>query len=394
MEDADDRRKITDDNERSDTSIKETLTNYSQESSVHGVKYIGGYQIAGLRKIIWATAILLSIFFCSFMIYPRVQVFQRRPVSTKVTLEYKSPLQFPAVTVCNLNYLRLSYLMSEPGLKIIADFPPAGFRYTYSNATLQDFRNFTYDDVLRKGGHKMDVLFNRCSWLDSLINCSEYFTERLTAFGKCYTFNSLERVRKGGKLLTTTSSGSDHGLWLRVFVEQDEYAASVGLSAGIKVLVHNQIEEPLIGEFGFAVQPGVELLAAVRAQKINYLPAPYEGGMCRNMSDPTIKNPLKYFKHYSHSSCRRECFLKKIFEICNCSYNVPDPSDIGGQLGFCLGASILSLYEILEFIIVFAVKSFTKVKTRTASRVGVANERPNEQEGNEKKTGLYLEELY
>ncbi|XP_074652905.1 acid-sensing ion channel 2-like [Tubulanus polymorphus] len=405
-----------------------SIVDFSQESSVHGIKYVGCYDTAVIRKVIWCLMIIASIVFCICMIHPRVLVYMRKPVSTKITIEYESPMEFPAVTICNLNTLRKSYLMSDPVLRIIAENPPTpNFKVQYDNATLQAFKNYKYETILREGGHLLNKFMFQCYWLNRKINCSDYFDDVLTSYGRCYTFNSRKYVQRNGKPLEVTTSGSDQGLWVRINVQQYENAISSGASAGIKVLVHDQNEVPLVREFGFAVQPGVEALAALSSQRLNFLPAPYEGGHCKNMSDPNVKNPLKYFPTYSHSSCQRECRLVALFKTCNCSLYVNDskyqvqvttamvPSnlaaellrnvinqsttsmrenflemrvyykqlvydhirqqpeyswqqliaDVGGQLGFCIGASILSLYEIVEFLAMFLLKLWTSLRSKT-----------------------------
>ncbi|XP_074652904.1 acid-sensing ion channel 2-like [Tubulanus polymorphus] len=460
------------DDKRTTSSIKETVIDFSQDSSVHGIKYVGGYDVATIRKVTWIVMILGSISFCICMIHPRVAVYVKKPVSTKSKIEYRSPMPFPVVTICNMNALRLSHLKNHSHLQILAEKTPFDDLFL-TDAIKQVFMNYTYDELLSSGGHKLNALLFECYWLNAKINCSDYFDETYTHYGRCFSFNSYKYIqRTGRKALEVTSSGSDQGLWVRIDIEQREYAltSSTSLSAGIKVLVHDQTEQPLIREYGLAIQPGVEALLGVTFKKTSHLPAPYEDGECRNTSDPNMQYPLDYFQHFSHSSCRRECLLKNIFEVCNCRYQVNDsnyepctllqyyecvvkipparfdsecvntcpvpcdvnsyelqlstamtPSnqaatyfkshmgvtkedmrenfiemrvyfeqleyeniyqvpeyewqqliaDIGGQLGFCIGASILSVYELGEFVVIFVVKSCLRVRNLAKSSTEV-----------------------
>lgn len=51
-------------------------------------------------------------------------------------------------------------------------------------------------------------------------------------------------------------SGADHGLRMTLNIEQYEYMRGPHDSAGIKILIHDQNEVPLVKDLGQAVPPG------------------------------------------------------------------------------------------------------------------------------------------
>ncbi|XP_074652906.1 acid-sensing ion channel 2-like [Tubulanus polymorphus] len=262
-----------------------------------------------------------------------------------------------------------------------------------------------------------------CYWSHRQINCSNYFDEQYTSYGKCYTFNRHKVTRRYGAPLEVATSGSEQGLWVRINVEQHEYAVSNVLSAGIKALIHDQSEEPLVRELGFAVQPGVEALVAVS----NFLLIVYSSfdkkqNIMFNIKLLIGRCSFSIFllaasiNQRCHKSCLPPCLLTKYtvqvstammpsnrvgqflekqnisltrlrenfidmriyFEDLEIEHFYQEPeyewqqliADVGGQLGFCLGASILSVYELFEFLIILPLK-MCKRKRNISTRVTV-----------------------
>ena len=58
--------------------------------------------------------------------------------------------------------------------------------------------------------------------------------------------------------------GADWGLRLRINVEQYEYMMGPNGGAGVKVLVHDQNEVPIVSELGQAVAPGSHALLGIQ----------------------------------------------------------------------------------------------------------------------------------
>lgn len=83
-------------------SLKTILLNLLQKSSVYAVSQLvtsSGF----CRRILWLLVLLLGLSGCSYEIYHFLTVYFQYPVV--ITLEVKNnwKLDFPAVTVCNLN---------------------------------------------------------------------------------------------------------------------------------------------------------------------------------------------------------------------------------------------------------------------------------------------------
>ena len=101
------------------------------------------------------------------------------PFNTSIRREYVGEMQFPAVSFCNLNDMRLSVLDGTMVDKAILDH-----RYT-ANVTSAEYRNVT-----RSATHRLDEMLVECIF-DGQPCSANNFTEFDWMQGdRCFTFNS------------------------------------------------------------------------------------------------------------------------------------------------------------------------------------------------------------
>ena len=90
-------------------SVKEIFNDWAQESSIAGLNNAAKARTR-MRTIMWA---VIFAFFSLMTLSNLVSViseFYTYPVTTSINLTHKSQVDFPAVTICNLNRSVLSYL--------------------------------------------------------------------------------------------------------------------------------------------------------------------------------------------------------------------------------------------------------------------------------------------
>ncbi len=154
------------------------------------------------------------------------------PISSIVTLKYVTNLTFPAVTICNYNQWRKSVVEQENSEFVYQFFFPAlrgNNSFHIGDYNVTDL-NITAE-VLR-GAHQKEDMIRDCSWR-TVEKCSyENFTQIITDFGVCYTFNN---PRDLSKTLTVRQTGYEHGLFLRLNLEQYDYFYGERKGAGFKV---------------------------------------------------------------------------------------------------------------------------------------------------------------
>lgn len=104
--------------------------------------------------------------------------------------------------------------------------------------------------------------------------------------------------------------GARRGLSVKVNLEQYEYMKGPNNAAGLKILVHDQEEVPLVRELGQAIPPSSRALVGLKITQVNNLKDPY--GKCND------KESLSYYESYSIPACKVECKLNHVLENCNC----------------------------------------------------------------------------
>ncbi|CAH1775107.1 unnamed protein product [Owenia fusiformis] len=159
------------------------------------------------------------------------------------------------------------------------------------------------NEFLTTTAHNKGDLIYSCRWKGTECSASD-FDVTLTDFGVCYTFNLEARSE-----FAVNESGTSNGLSLIINVEQYEYMVGPRTDAGIKVLLHNQSEVPMVTDIGFAVAPGMHSLVAVKRTEFLSLSKPW--GTCS-------EKELDYFDDYTVSKCMIDCQTRYVVAICHC----------------------------------------------------------------------------
>lgn len=78
------------------------FSEYCENTSIHGMKYIGGRQSPFYEKIWWSIAFLLSIYGCGRLILNIWNKWDQSPVIVSFAEKYTPvwEIPFPAVTIC------------------------------------------------------------------------------------------------------------------------------------------------------------------------------------------------------------------------------------------------------------------------------------------------------
>ncbi|XP_013414060.1 uncharacterized protein LOC106176287 [Lingula anatina] len=81
-------------------------------------------------------------------------------------------------------------------------------------------------------------------------------------------------------------------------------------AAGVKILLHDSSDVPLVKDLGLAIPPGSHAFLGLFMLKVKNLPPPY--GQC----DDSI--PLNYFDHYTSHTCSVDRKLRAMTDVCGC----------------------------------------------------------------------------
>jgi hypothetical protein len=167
----------------------------------------------------------------------RVQKFLTYPITTKMQVVHTSSVNLPAMTLCNINYIKKSYADQHP---FIRDFLLAGNASPESTLNISDpkvseaFNNISMRELSRNGSFTLDEMLYGCIWDGHRVKCSDIFQQVLTDLGYCFMFNSPEFIASKWRV-NSTRTGKQFGLTIMANVSQDDYLLQRDYSAGLRV---------------------------------------------------------------------------------------------------------------------------------------------------------------
>ncbi|TMS06712.1 Acid-sensing ion channel 4-A [Larimichthys crocea] len=394
--------------EESCTPPAKDLAGFANSCSLHGINHIFVSGRLGIRQTLWALAFLTSLALFLYQAAKCAISYLEHPHVTALNEEATPEMVFPAVTICNINRFRFSALTDADiyHLANLTGLPPKnkdGHKPTDLMYPAPDMQ-----DIFNRTGHQLEEMLKSCNFSGQ--NCSvEDFSVVYTRYGKCYTFNGNKTTSR-----KTKQGGMGNGLEIMLDIQQDEYLPiwretnETSLEAGIRVQIHSQDEPPYIHQLGFGVSPGFQTFVSCQEQRTNevlrvcncrMVHMPGTADICppskincvdkalaqqqKNTGDSCpcetpcnltrygkelsmVKIPSKGSARYlSRKYDKSEDYIRDnflvldiFFEALNYetieqkkAYDVAGLlGDIGGQMGLFIGASILTILEILDYI--------------------------------------------
>lgn len=175
-------------------AIRRKWRHFIDNSTLHGMQYVFNGQTK-IRSIIWAVFLMLGTGYFLYQSSLLLKRYFSYPINTKVTMEYEENPLFPAVTICNFNMLRKSFVEEHKAEELL--------KYTFTGDSLLEpgtevnisainwdyFKGANMEDTYSVGGHQIKEMMIKCSWSGEKCNDGN-FTKDLTSMGLCHTFNS------------------------------------------------------------------------------------------------------------------------------------------------------------------------------------------------------------
>lgn len=294
-------------NAPTETRWKEFLNN----TTLHGVRNVVSSRKIFIR-ITWLIFLLAAGTYYLATVYNAIDKYLQHPVTTKITMTYKTNITFPTVTICpnnlfskakvmvwdenpafsaqglNLNVCEATRDVRESkmnnltcGMAMICCCVYLGFpleagdidnctderRKTLRYALQQSGVDFNLEDfLLYYSANITDLLGSSfmCSFSWSLSCDTSDFVPKLATHGLCYTFNS----RKDGKGFRNVHlAGVNGGLSLMLIANYSD--ETIGkLSRGFKVFIHKSYE--YFDDWdGINLSPGTHASITVSEQRVS-----------------------------------------------------------------------------------------------------------------------------
>ncbi|CAC5399914.1 unnamed protein product [Mytilus coruscus] len=283
---------------------------FSQNTGFHGINKLS-HSTNKLRLIIWSIILVACTTFLVMFVTTQIIDYYNYPVITNMYTETHSELQFPAVTICNLNSLKKSSILNDTRmenhylkLSLLDEYATPT---NWSDPFFKEqnfFEKRTLDNVLT------DHKDYSQSWRfgERYLMPKEYESFLILRSGPCLTFNLNDK-------LTAQITGSNFNLnaWVNIDAANDYFGESYG--SGLKFKVHDPKEYPdFDGISDYYVEPGREISATITKNEFEYLSKPYKAmanSYCREKSNSDGTD-------YYSTHCFKDCFARHMLTSCGC----------------------------------------------------------------------------
>lgn len=290
---------------------------FVHSTTTHGVIHIFSGK-SKIRRFLWLVLVLTSASGCLYDIIESIRRLARGNTDTTVSVVEPEIVDFPAVTLCNLNLIRKSYLQSvSRELEELIDNDFYSIVYNTgqqcSNENISSSLNESFPDLLWNGRHTAEDIIFQCKYEGLECNHTHFTPNLMSRRGVCYTFNG----ERGPSIRKTNGTGTRFALSLIINVQQYEYitAFNQDLDAGIKIAVHPQSELPQPDELGIGVPPGKNAFISVRRLNVTDKSSRRR---CRDVQDTKSFNFLQNMYRYTESACETDCLMTNIAQTCGC----------------------------------------------------------------------------
>ena len=288
---------------------------FVHSTTTHGVIHIFSGK-SKIRRFLWLVLVLTSATGCLYDIAVSIHRLAQGNTDTTVSVLEPVTVDFPAVTLCNLNVIRQNHLKNVSG-ELGELIENASNVYDNGQQCNENVKRFTgplnesFPDLLWNGGHTAEDTIFRCKFKGQTCNHTDFTPILMPSGGVCYTFND----GKQAPVQKTNGTGTRFALSLIINVQQYEYTAALNQDVGIKIAVHPQSELPQPDELGIAVPPGKNAFISVRTLNLTDKSSRRR---CRDMQDTTSFHFLPSSASYTESACEIDCLMSNIAQNCHC----------------------------------------------------------------------------
>ncbi|RNA01862.1 acid-sensing ion channel 1 isoform X2, partial [Brachionus plicatilis] len=303
------------------TKIFEIFKEWTESMTMHGFPNIFRTKFLAI-KIMWIILFLASTTACFFLMTTNLINFFNFDVVTKIRVIDKDSINFPAVTICNINPFvtqqGLEYvqnILEENNISSFTDVtidPIFQDEFSKLNSNYNIFRYFltTFSKAISNEQKKnlslpFDKMFISCLYNLRPCNQSQWTWFYNSEFGNCYRFNSDQNSQEIQK---TYQAGKYNGLMIELYVGIPEDQKTLSRTTGAHVYIDDNSLKPILGQ-GVDIAPGFESNLVLQRIKRKQMPQPYSS--CIENLDTIDSFDSEYYRKVFRSNLtyrQEDCF--------------------------------------------------------------------------------------
>ncbi|XP_054708571.1 degenerin deg-1-like [Uloborus diversus] len=306
---------------------------FATSATAHGLRRIFETR-SSFGKLLWIFIFLSALagctYHCSFLI--RKYLSFGKVTSTEEI--HAKELDFPALTVCNLNIVKKQFLEEQlEKNKNTTHERLKGFCFESEETFLNRSNAKDLSDIwenlgvtldhLKWYGHQVYDLIVQCTY-----NAKDCFNRSITKDLPLKTENitiSDYPSTRLGYCHTIKLNETTLGLTLTLNIERDDYWDLLSPEFGVRLLIHPREAYPTLDRGGIVLHPGTKTYISIRIREIQRLPAPY-GDCTTTFRDSPLasllkhrdEDFLKYHYYYTYEFCQTLCRESLLLQECHC----------------------------------------------------------------------------
>lgn len=304
-----------------------------KKSSIYAVSQVGHAE-SPYRKILWVIVLAAGLFGCGYEIYRFLILYFQYPVVVNLQVENERSLEFPAVTICNLNRMRKKYEIclgrntfttncsvsqgdDTPAIAISDRINEASCIGDLNVAIDSNFNNriafsAKYSQLdfssRQQFGHQFTDLIRSCSFNGEPCSWDYFSYFQSLKYGNCYSFNRFSI--EDDTVLKTSSVGIMSGLDLTLNFDPENYLP-ITSSVGARIIIHDPRDDPSPEE-GVNISPGFETTLAMKQRSVRRLPTPYKDHCVNYRKDKAVRGN-------NRNECVKFCMQEENYARCSCT---------------------------------------------------------------------------
>jgi hypothetical protein len=315
------------DEEQTDSkiTIKRIFWEWAETSTSHGFPHIFRTKFIAI-KIMWLIFLFISTCLCGYMVMKSILDYLSFDVITKIRVQNEVPMEFPTITICNLNPFyknqTLTYMQQVLGYNF-SDFGELNETdFNKGNYFLSNFLNEpSFSDQKRKEvGPSIDLMLISCLFMSNTCSKDDFEWYFMLDYGNCFRFNS--GINSSGDQVPIKKVYSP-GVWtsfnLQLYVDDSSLLTNFWQNNGIKVFVHNKSVYPSSYLDSIDLIPGTSTNVLIKKYYTNKLPYPYSDcEVTESYSSDLYNKIIAKNLSYTQKDCVFYCLQKDIIQKCGC----------------------------------------------------------------------------
>ncbi|XP_012942494.1 amiloride-sensitive sodium channel subunit gamma-like [Aplysia californica] len=309
---------------------------FSESTSMHGLQRAVSSESKWKRPL-WAALVLAGACLATFNLSKTIKDFLHNPTTTETSVHYSPDMEFPVVTICNLNPFSYGKLTGEMDfMAVIKNLVENGF--TEEDDIFEYMAQFQRSRDVAITYSLKDLLIE-CQFDMMPCSADDFLTVPNYKYGDCFVFNKqIPENFTHSNPRYTTKPGPDNGLIMKLDVQQMQYLYTTE-DAGFKIVVHSQDTTAFPEDEGFLVMPGTRTNVGLKRTEMSRAPPPYS--TCIGLADEYNVDMNVYSltdgTRYSGEACRKTCYIREVVRQCGCC-----------DILFVCPSEIYNTYEVNE----------------------------------------------